>query len=107
MTDVLTLVEGGIAVLLAISPIIVAKYKDAAYAISVVQSFLDIVRVYGSAILDGSITDDEKIKIADAFIAVASVTHFDKLVNATIPTIDDETVRKAVKTIESASELGK
>jgi hypothetical protein len=106
-TEVISLIEAGVAVLLAVSPIIISQYGKAKNAISIVQSFLDLLKVYGQSILDGTITNEEKIKIADAFIAVATVTHFDKTITATIDTIDQDTVDKAVNIVNAATAISK
>jgi len=96
MTEVLQLIEASIAVLLAVSPIIVAKYKDAANAISIVQSFLDLLRNYGKAVADGNLTDQEYIEIGKSFVSLAAVTHFDTTIKAEIAGLDQNTVDKAV-----------
>ncbi len=105
MTDVLSLIEGAIAILLAISPIIVAKYKEAIYAISIVQSFLDLLRVYAKAIADGTVTDDEYKDIGKEFVTVAKVTSFDKTITAEIPGLEQATVDAAVNVVNAAGQL--
>ena len=99
MTDILQLIEAGIAVLLAVSPIIVVKYKDAAYALSVVQSFLDLLRNYGKAIADGNLTDSEYMEIGKSFVNLAAITHFDTTIKAEITGLDQTTVDKAVNVV--------
>ena len=104
MTDVLSIIEGAIAILVVVAPIIVAKYKEAANAVSIVQSFLDILVVYGVARADGEITNEEKIKIADAFIVVAKVTSLDKTIAAEIP-IPQDAVDGTVKIVEAVAPI--
>jgi len=99
MTEVLQLIEAGIAVLLAVSPIIVVKYKDAAYALSIVQSFLDLLRNYGEAIADGNLTDKEYMEIGKSFVSLAAVTHFDTTIKAEIAGLDQSTVDTAVNVV--------
>jgi hypothetical protein len=87
MTDILPVLEGAIAILVAVSPFIVSKYKDASYALSIVQNFLDLLSVAGITLVQitaGTVTDAQKIKLADAFIAFLVLIHFDKTVNAEI-----------------------
>lgn len=100
MTEVMSLIEGAITILVVVTPFIVAKYKEASYAISIVQSFLDLLRVYGKAIADGTVTDEEFKNIGKEFVAVAKVTSFDKTISAEIPgleTFTDDAAGTALK----------
>lgn len=111
MTDVLQLIEAGIAVLAVVVPIVIAKIKDdkLIYAISIIQNFMDLLKTAGitmKEIAAGTVTDKQKIKLADALIAFITLIHFDKTISATVP-VDENTVDTAVNVIEAASKFVK
>ena len=102
MTDVLTLLAGIIAIVAAVAPVIVAKFKDAkvSYILSIVQNFLDLLQVAGITLAEitaGTVTDAQKLKLADAFIAFLVAIHFDKTIDAEINLIP---VNSAVNVVE-------
>ena len=103
--DVTSLVEGVIAIIAVVGPIAVAKIKDSriSNAVSIVQSFLDLLRTYGKAIADGTITEEEYAQIGKEFVAVAKVTSLDKTIEAEIPGLEQATVDATVNVVKAVS----
>lgn len=109
MTDVnvLYLIGGVAASIAAFAPILVKKYAQLANAISIVQSFLDLLRTYGKAIADGTISDDECMNIGKDFIALAKVTSLDKTIQAEIPGLEQNMVDSSVSVVDAISKFAK
>ena len=103
--DVVSLIGGVIAVLAVVAPILVSKYSQLANALSIIQSFLDLLQTYGKAIADGTITEVEYTEIGKEFVTVAKVTSLDKTIQAKIPGLEQDMIDSAVNITKIAGTL--
>jgi len=105
MTEVLDLVIGLISMLAVSGPIIIYKFKQAEYYLSVIQSFLDLIQVTGAAGKDGVYTDDEALRIGRACIVLMQVTHLDKTIATEIPNVTQGDINNAVAAVTIGSKI--
>ena len=114
MTDVLYIIGSVAGTLLAISPYIIAKIKDVAiagqnatYLLSVIQNVLDTLNVAGITlrmIKNGTVTDAQKLKLADAVLALAVLLHYDDTIDAEIK-VKESTVDTVSGVVETGATI--
>jgi dissimilatory sulfite reductase (desulfoviridin) alpha/beta subunit len=108
MVDIVNIIEGIVSAFIIISPILVQKFYQYKEAISVVQNFLDLLQVTGitlKQVTAGTVTDEQKLKLANAMITFSTAIHLDKTVNAEIKGISQSDIDQAVATVKVVEPL--